>query len=863
MSDYQTSLKNEIIQKTLENLHGYFEFEKAMNNGYLSWHQTIRIKELIDSGRILVADDTSTGKTLVGIGSKLALDKWYKKRNKAIVIVPNTAKISTWSPESIDDYCRKMGYKPQNTVHINHPYDLRKINDNTDFILINYEKFSRYRKPEQNAYLKELNDLDFDLLIMDECHNVKNSGANRTRNVKTLIEKSKGKRLLLLSATPIPNRLKDIGMVLYMLDPEKYPDSASYIYRTDPEAVSRMLSNLKWFRITKNDLKDEFGFVDPPKERLVQVELNEGQSHVYLEVWKDCLTQSDKLVKLRKILFDPNLVSKLTNGSQIPSAKYEKLDELLKDKMGRGEKVVVHSTLRTGIIDPLVQKYAEFGAVKIDGTVISLDDRVEISKKFKSSTNHNILFMTSVAEEGIDLSTGNVPCSLIRMEPPFTPREFDQTLGRIYRKGQEASVEAYTLIAHSELLKTLMNEALNELTEKYDISRPKIFKATTIDEDIWELLRYKLRIIDKVYGGENLSRFEEKVWEVGSVEEGRYLLDSLFSIKPRKNMNAFQEAIWCQSFWEGIGENAYRKVLSTPRGKEYPRKYETGCDASSPKMPFYTNQAIAEIVIELEQQLHEQFKIVDLASGPALLARTLDYAKKLQGNHDPTCESGSILPTACTVEEGNSDSSVICVDLDKKMLEIGKKRCKKLHIKSDFIEGSIRNTGLPDESFEVAVCSYAYHHLKQNGDEKEREIEDAAIEANRILKTGGHYIIALQHSIDSKNTENIRKGLERYGFSDTKISGSYCGFYSNTKGRTYPFNLIVARKVKECDRSYNGSPEEFKLRSMKVKLVTTKQKNRKESQSKGTTKFCKSFVRESDSVGLKEIATTYSENLKE
>jgi len=111
-----------------------------------------------------------------------------------------------------------------------------------------------------------------------------------------------------------------------------------------------------------------------------------------------------------------------------------------------------------------------------------------------------------------------------------------------------------------------------------------------------------------------------------------------------------------------------------------------------------------------------------------------------------------------------------------------------------------------------------------------------------------------------ENIEKLKKGLENYGFLATDISSSYTGLYSNTKGKTNPFYLIVFRKVADCERSYNGNPENFKLHGTITKFVTSKKgRKRRKVEPEHRVKICENFVRNSDFTGLEEVVAGYLE----
>jgi superfamily II DNA or RNA helicase len=128
-----------------------------------------RIEGAIDQfGGALLCDEVGMGKTFVAT----AIARSYARR---LVVAPATLS-SMWT------------------------HALRATAIEADFI--SFEKLSRLRsKP----------DVEYDLLIIDEAHHARNQS---TRRYAQLQELSRRAKLLLLTATPIHNRRKDLSALL-------------------------------------------------------------------------------------------------------------------------------------------------------------------------------------------------------------------------------------------------------------------------------------------------------------------------------------------------------------------------------------------------------------------------------------------------------------------------------------------------------------------------------------------------------------------------------------------------------------------------------------------------------------------------
>jgi len=120
-----------------------------------------------------------------------------------------------------------------------------------DVVAMNYHKFDcesseRYVDAVLNMAKKT------DLIIFDESQNNKGFG-KRGRNIKRFIDKTRNKRVLVLSATPGHNGLEDLGITLHILD-ERFP-FAKYDYNADPTAIKDLRLSGQWFTSDRDDVR--------------------------------------------------------------------------------------------------------------------------------------------------------------------------------------------------------------------------------------------------------------------------------------------------------------------------------------------------------------------------------------------------------------------------------------------------------------------------------------------------------------------------------------------------------------------------------------------------------------------------------
>jgi len=176
-------------------------------------YQKAGIAYAIDKNATLLADEMGLGKTIQAIGVINAKEDI----KKVIIVCPASLKIN-WQRE-----LEKWLVKPL-TVGI-----AGKKFPEADIIIINYDILKKYQ-----ANLEKQN---WDLIVMDEAHYVKNSKAARSKVAKEIAEKAKNK--ILITGTPIANRPAELWHLLHILNPQKWDNFFNFAKRyCDAERTS-------------------------------------------------------------------------------------------------------------------------------------------------------------------------------------------------------------------------------------------------------------------------------------------------------------------------------------------------------------------------------------------------------------------------------------------------------------------------------------------------------------------------------------------------------------------------------------------------------------------------------------------------
>ncbi|MBS3089544.1 DEAD/DEAH box helicase family protein [Candidatus Pacearchaeota archaeon] len=412
-----------------------------------SFYQVEGVQFLMDQKRVLIADEMGGGKTAQAIAGKIALDNKLGRKVKTLIVSPNRQVKRMWA-EKLKEYITPEQYA---TIRIENIESYKKANiDEADVVLIDYHVFSFSDNKSNNLSRKELKrklmNAGFNYFVLDEAHNVKNfSSASRFNHVNDLASQSE--YLCLLSGTPIPNSIQDIYALIALLKPEHIDESGKKVgyknasavaaehYKT-PSVVGAIL------RASRLERKLENVANLPSKtEECVHIErLSDAQQELYDSIYEDdSLSGLQKIQKLKQALLNPAIIDK--NLTSVPQAKYEKLDEIVRRTLKKGEKIIIYSpNFRIGVVDTLRERYEEFGAVHMDGSNTS--SRSFVIKRFQKDASTKIMIMNKVGGEGIPLTAAN---NLVFLEDPYSPGERRQVIGRIWRPGQKKPVTILTL----------------------------------------------------------------------------------------------------------------------------------------------------------------------------------------------------------------------------------------------------------------------------------------------------------------------------------------------------------------------------------------------------------------------------------
>lgn len=417
-----------------------------------------------------------SGKTTIGLAAYSILKE--KGVLDALLVVGPLSSFAAWEEEFTECFKkhpisgRISGSNKTRQLIYSRPEDF-------DIFLISYHML---KFEEKNLELL-LRKRKF-LLILDESHHIKSFHGGIHAEVINRLSIHAKKRLI-LSGTPVPNKLEDLWSQFTFLYPNKELLWSKRIYEENaeknPELIKERINPL-FIRITKDQLK-----IPPPKINRIKIKLDEAHYKFYYELARSIVSiAKSKYGSDRKEFYrvciawvlqsidDPNILALnpkikdlLSKNKELNNALVEfqetsnakkiyYLENYLKRLIGEGKKVLVWTSFVNNIIVLSQENFKALGPLPIYGD-IPKDDSVdeEINREkfirlFKNDENKKLLFANPAAcAESISLH--KVCKNALYLDRTFNCAQYLQSVDRIHRLGITESPSINLFIGQNTL----------------------------------------------------------------------------------------------------------------------------------------------------------------------------------------------------------------------------------------------------------------------------------------------------------------------------------------------------------------------------------------------------------------------------
>ncbi|MBL8818172.1 MAG: DEAD/DEAH box helicase [Planctomyces sp.] len=429
------------------------------------------------AGRAILADDMGLGKTIQGVGVAELLAR-EAQIDRVLVICPTSLK-SQWRNE-----IQRFSNRDVQLVMGNAAERARQYREPAFFTVCNYEQVLRD--------IMTIESTRWDLIILDEGQRIKNWEAQTTRVVKSL----KSRFALVLSGTPLENRLDELYSVVQFVDGRHLGPGFRFFnkYRiTDDKGfvlgyqkLNELREQLKPILLRRTRdmvMKDlptrnmEIIHIPPTEE---QRTLHGAHMQIVASITRKSFISEMDLLRLRQALMMCRMAADSTYlcDKQGPgySTKLQVLDELFEQLFVEGEhKAVLFSewTNMLNLIEPLLKKRGvQF--VRLEGK-IPQSKRQQIVHEFQTNPDCRVFLSTNAGSTGLNLQAAD---TVINVDLPWNPAVLEQRIARAHRMGQKRPVNIYVLVTE----KTLEEELLKTISQKKELAMAALDSESDISE---------------------------------------------------------------------------------------------------------------------------------------------------------------------------------------------------------------------------------------------------------------------------------------------------------------------------------------------------------------------------------------------
>jgi len=422
----------------------------------LNWLYTMRKLGL---GACL-ADDMGLGKTVQVIALLNSLRSSLEE--KVLLIIPASL-IGNWTAE-IERFAPGLTYRlihPQKKNSVEEPAEVK-----AGICITTYGMLGR------TGWLQEV---PWDIVILDEAQAIKNPGTKQTKSAKQL----KAHCRIALTGTPVENRLADLWSIFDFLNQGLLGNAREFSgfakkLKDQPDGYGRLKQVVSPF-ILRRLKSDKSIIADLPEkiEMKSYATLSKKQAALYMSLVKDLqrkLESSDgierkglvlaSLMKFKQICNHPDQYLGQAAYQANESGKYDRLREICETIYAKRERVIVFTQFREithHLADFLQTVFHHEGLVLHGQTPVA--KRKDIVAKFQGPEYVPFMILSIKAGGvGLNLTAAN---HVIHFDRWWNPAVENQATDRAFRIGQQKNV-----LVHKFITRGTIEEKIDSMIEE-------------------------------------------------------------------------------------------------------------------------------------------------------------------------------------------------------------------------------------------------------------------------------------------------------------------------------------------------------------------------------------------------------------
>lgn len=411
----------------------------------IDWLQFLRAAGL---GGVL-ADDMGLGKTIQTL-AHIAIERASGRMDSPVLVVVPTSLVANWRQEA-------QRFVPDLKILTLHGTDRKsRFGDipTHDLVLTTYPLLVRDHQI--------LSTQSWHMIVLDEAQSIKNANAAKAQ----LVREIEARHRLCLTGTPLENHLGELWSLFAFLTPGFLGSQQDFHRRWrvpiekrgDNERRLLLARRVRPFllRRAKSDVTLEL----PPKTEIVEsIEMGAGQRDLYesirlamhAKVRKAIVAKGlgrsrilvlDALLKLRQVCCDPRLLKfKIAARDRVPSAKLDRLREMLPDLVEEGRQILLFSQFTSMLA--LIREV--LGELDLPYVLLTGDTRDRDTPIRRFQHGEVPLFLISLKAGGVGLNL-TAADTVIHYDPWWNPAVEDQATDRAHRIGQDKPIFVHKLL---------------------------------------------------------------------------------------------------------------------------------------------------------------------------------------------------------------------------------------------------------------------------------------------------------------------------------------------------------------------------------------------------------------------------------
>lgn len=405
----------------------------------------------IEGGFAFLCDTTGVGKSPQALGARLLMEQHISPL-PTLIVAPAAVR-HQWVADVIPKF---LGNNVE-VVEVEGTQQQRlKLYGTAEITVANYESLLK-----DVDYLKGL---DFNLVILDECHKLKNRRSKTHKSIKKLLKQFKNALIFGLTATPLVNELEDLYALFEVASPGffgkytnfrneylRYDFTKSYPRLVGYKNLDKLMKKVSPYILRRTDDDPEVAkylpkvrvqnfYINPSREQLKVhnliyndmlaetrksgVDLSEEKIHGYNMLMQGVaddlrlfyMSKAPMVIKYRKNI-----------SSSSPSPKLVYLKELVNDLTPQGKVIIFTCFERMARL--IADSLSDYDPALFTGK--NRDTRDDELKRFWDDPSCQVLILTDAGNEGLNIQNARF---MINFDfPNWSPGQLEQRYGRIKR----------------------------------------------------------------------------------------------------------------------------------------------------------------------------------------------------------------------------------------------------------------------------------------------------------------------------------------------------------------------------------------------------------------------------------------------